>query len=99
VPGNNPTGYKMTNVSDSMDKLTRLSEKSCPLYGKVVEQVLANDNLIKARDYFYQHYQENMLQMVNWSQLTKTDFDNTCEYIFFSQYDPQLKLNFTVSEH
>lgn len=34
--------------------------------------------------------------MVGWPQVSFTDFDNICEYLFFSQFDPQMELNFTA---
>ena len=29
--------------------------------------------------------------------MTKTDFDNACEYMYFSQYDPTLQLTFNAT--
>ena len=34
--------------------------------------------------------------MVNVRPMNSADFDNTCEYMFFSQYDPFMQLNFTA---
>lgn len=37
-----------------------------------------------------------MQDMVNIRPMSKDDFDNTCEYMFFSQYDQNMQLNFTA---
>ncbi len=37
--------------------------------------------------------------MTNWHDISGTDFDNTCEYIFFSRYYQNLELNFTVNDY
>jgi hypothetical protein len=34
--------------------------------------------------------------MVDIKPINNSLFDSTCEYMFFSQYDPKMQLNFTM---
>lgn len=90
----------MTNLSAAQNYITRLSGSSCKLFDQVQDTVLKSTNFAEARTYFYNTYNENMAKMVNWDHVSNTDFDNTCEYIFFAQYDPKLNenLNITVTD-
>jgi len=74
----------MTNLSAAQNYITRLSGSSCPLFDQVQDTVLKSTNFAEARTYFYNTYNENMAKMVNWDHVSNTDFDNTCEYIFFA---------------
>lgn len=74
----------MTNLSAAQNFITRLSGSSCPLFDTIHETVVKNTNFTVARTYFYNTYNESMAKMVNWTSVSNTDFDNTCEYIFFA---------------
>jgi hypothetical protein len=41
-----------------------------------------------------------MAKMVNWTQndVNLTSFDDTCEYMFFSRYDPEMQLTFVPQD-
>lgn len=89
------SGYKMTNLSASENLITRLSDQSCPSYGRVHDFVKGNQSYIDARKYYYYKYNDSMAKMVNWNSINLEQFDDTCEYMFFSHYDPNMTLNFT----
>jgi hypothetical protein len=74
----------MTNLSAAQNFITRLSGSSCSLFDTVHGTVQASTNFLEARTYFYNTYNDSMAKMVNWSHVSNTDFDNTCEYIFFA---------------
>ena len=84
VAGTNATGYNVTNLTAAENFITRLSPSSCPLFGEVQDYVIKSDNFTIARTSFYTKYNEDMAHLVNWNKVSATDFDNTCEYLFFS---------------
>lgn len=93
--GKNATGYNYTFVPANENFITRLNEKSCPLYNVVHNDVLSSAAWKDARLYYYNTYNKNLGKLVNnTGNITKDYFDDSCEYFFFSQYDPSLLLKF-----
>jgi hypothetical protein len=59
--GSNATGYKITNLTQSNNFITRLNEKSCPLFGKIYDEVTHSKDWVEARQYYYTTYEKKMV--------------------------------------
>ena len=84
----------MTNLTAEQNYITRLSKDNCPLYKNIITKVNVSEELDKARLYYFNQYKTNLESLTNISNMDPDTFDNSCEYIFFSQYDPLLELKF-----
>jgi hypothetical protein len=92
-------GFKMTNLTAKMNRITRLSNESCILYGVAVDTVTASSQLAQARTYYYTKYNGDLMKLVNWNaDMNMTSFDDTCEYMYFSRYDPDMQLSFVPQD-
>jgi hypothetical protein len=61
--------------------------------------VVASTSYKEARYWFYEKYKSDLEKLVGWSNITETNFDDICEYIFFSSFNDSIKSNFTPSDY
>eukprot|EP00347_Sterkiella_histriomuscorum_P005757 403355385 len=96
APGTKTQGYTITQVAQADNLSTRLNDVNCKKYQSAFADVTASNAYKEARGYWYQTYKETLSNLVNRPNMTETQFDATCEYLFFSQYT-NIQLNFTPS--
>jgi len=86
-------------ANSSYNWATKLTESNCAKFGSATSDVASSNSYKEARTYFYDKYKKDLEKLVGWSNISETDFDNICEYIFFSSFNSSIKLNFTPSDY
>jgi hypothetical protein len=76
-----------------------LTESNCDLYESALADVVASDAYKEARYWFYENYKSDLETLVGWSNITETNFDDICEYMFFSSFNTSIVSNFTPTAY
>ncbi|CDW89717.1 acpt protein [Stylonychia lemnae] len=93
-PGTKTQGYTINQIAQADNLITRLNEANCAKYKSAFDDVTASAAYKRGRGYWYQTYNQTLSNLVGRPNLSETQFDATCEYLFFSQYT-NIVLNFT----
>jgi len=75
-----------------------LTDSNCNKYKGALNDCLNSADYEALRyGHYYDTYKPNLEKLVGWTNISRTNFDEICEYIFFAQYS-NINMNFTPSE-